>query len=322
MKRLRFFKRVLIVKETSSILMLISVIIIFQVFSPAFLSYYNFRTLLELFPEFGIVVLGVALLMISGEFDLSIGSVFALCPILIVRMITAGVHFGLATAIAFIITIVIGALNALMVVKTGIPSFIITLATMMIWRGAVLAVTEGTPPPIPDQFVILEHYIVSWIGPVRVSFIYFIVLLVICWAVLERTGFGNWIFATGGNPEAARARGVSPARVKSITFMVTSLFAGFSGLIQTARIGSALPSAGQSWELDAIAASVIGGTSLFGGIGSIIGASIGAFLLRVIGNGLVMAGAPGYYFRMFVGFIIITAVIFDIAIKKRAAKIR
>lgn len=92
--------------------------------------------------------------------------------------------------------------------------------------------------------------------------------------------------------------------------------------MQTARIGSALPSAGQGWELDAIAASVIGGTSLFGGVGSILGASIGAFLLRVIGNGLVIAGAPGYYFRMFVGIIIIIAVIFDIAIKKRAAKIR
>lgn len=280
------------------------------------------RTLLELFPEFSIVVLGVTILMISGEFDLSVGSIFALSPILIIKLVYLNVNIAVATALALIISLGIGALNAIIVVKTGIPSFIVTLATMMCWRGAVLAITEGTPPPIPEQFFIVEKYTVSWIGPVRISFIYFVVILIALWIVLERTRFGNWIFASGGNPEAARARGVNPARVKLICFMLTSFLAAFAGIIQASRIGSALPSAGRGWELDAIAASVIAGTSLFGGIGSIVAAAIGAFLLRIIGNGLVLTGAPGYYFRMFVGIIIILAVVFNITIKKRALKIR
>jgi len=286
MRLRQFLGNVLVVKEISSIFMLTVTILIFYILSPYFLSYFNLRTLLELFPELGIVVLGVTVLMISGEFDLSVGSVFALCPILIVKMLSAGVNLGIATTLALIVSLGIGALNALMVVKTGIPSFIITLATMMCWRGVVLAVTEGTPPSIPEEFSWLESHLTFWLGPIRISFIYFL------------------------------------AKVKLISFMITSLLAGFAGLVQTSRIGSALPSAGQGWELDAIAASVIGGTSLFGGAGSIIGAAIGAFLLRIIGNGLVIAGAPGYYFRMFVGIIIILAVIFDITLKKRASKAR
>lgn len=322
MRLRQFLGNVLVVKEISSIFMLTVTILIFYILSPYFLSYFNLRTLLELFPELGIVVLGVTVLMISGEFDLSVGSVFALCPILIVKMLSAGVNLGIATTLALIVSLGIGALNALMVVKTGIPSFIITLATMMCWRGVVLAVTEGTPPSIPEEFSWLESHLTFWLGPIRISFIYFLIILIALWIILERTRLGNWMFATGGNPEAARARGISPAKVKLISFMITSLLAGFAGLVQTSRIGSALPSAGQGWELDAIAASVIGGTSLFGGAGSIIGAAIGAFLLRIIGNGLVIAGAPGYYFRMFVGIIIILAVIFDITLKKRASKAR
>jgi len=322
MKARQIVGRILTIKETSSVLMLLATVLIFHALSPYFLSYYNLRTLLELFPEFGILVLGVTLLMISGEFDLSVGSVFALCPILIIEMVYLNVNIAIATVLALLVSLAIGALNATIVVKTGIPSFIVTLATMMCWRGAVLAASGGTPPPIPKQFSIIEKYTVSWIGPIRISFIYFVVILIIFWILLERTRFGNWVFASGGNPEAARARGISPAKVKFICFMLTSLLAAFAGVIEAARIGSALPSAGTGWELDAIAASVIGGTSLFGGVGSVVAAVIGAFLLRIIGNGLVLAGAPGFYFRTFVGIIIILAVIFNIIIKKRALKIR
>lgn len=322
MKMRQFFEKVLSIKEIPSILMLVAVILIFHALSPYFLSYFNVKTILELFPELGIVVLGVTMLMISGEFDLSIGSVFALCPIVIVKMVDGGLNVWIAVILAFIISSGIGALNGMIVIKTGIPSFIATLATMMFWRGTVLAITVGTPPPIPKEVLPLQICVTGWVGPIRISLIYFIAILVILWAVLERTRFGNWIFASGGNPEAARARGVNPAKVKVILFTLASLLAAFAGLIQTSRIGSALPSAGQGWELDAIAASVIGGVSLFGGVGSIVGGAIGSFLLRIIGNGLVLAGAPGYYFRMFVGMVIIASVIFNTIIKKKTRKIR
>lgn len=318
----QLFEKVLSIKEIPSILMLFAAILIFHILSPYFLSYFNVKTILELFPEFGIVVLGVTMLMISGEFDLSIGSVFALCPIIIVKMINLGLNVWTGVILALIVSLGIGALNGTIVIKTGIPSFIATLATMMFWRGTVLAITKGTPPPIPKEVLPLQICVTGWVGPIRVSLIYFMAILIILWIVLERTRFGNRIFASGGNPKAARARGVNSAKVKITLFMLTSLLAAFAGLIQAFRIGSALPSAGQGWELDAIAASVIGGVSLFGGVGSIIGGAAGSFLLRIIGNGLVLAGAPGYYFRMFVGMVIIAAVIFNIIIKEKIRKMR
>lgn len=318
----KLFGKILSFKETSTTLMLVVAILIFYTLSPAFLSFYNVRSLLELFPELGIVVMGVTLLMIGGEFDLSVGSVFALSPILVISFFHIGLNPGLATVISLVICALIGAINGIVVIKTGITSFIVTLAAMMFWRGVVLAITHGTPPPVPEEVVSLATFITHWVGPLRMSFFHFLAIGLILWFVLERTRFGNWTFAVGGKADAARARGINPGRVKIILFMLVSFLAGFAGLIQALRIKAALPSAGEGWALDAIAASVIGGTSLFGGIGSVISGGIGAFLIRIIDNGLVLAGAPGYYFRMFIGVVIVGAVILNLKVREKSKELR
>ncbi len=302
--------------------MLTITIVVFYILEPSFLSFYNFKSLLELFPELGIMVIGVTILMIGGEFDLSVGSVFALSPVLVMSFFNLGLGPGIATILSLIACLIIGGINGIIVIKTGIPSFITTLATMMFWRGAVLAITKGSPPPVPDAVSSLSSYLTQWIGPLRLSFFHFIIIGLIAWLLLERSKLGNWIFAVGGEADAARARGINTGRVKLSLFMITSFLAGFAGLIQAVRIGAALPTAGDGWALDAIAASVIGGTSLFGGVGSVIGGTFGAFLTRIIDNGLVLAGAPGYYFRMFIGMTIIGAVLLNLKIKEKSKELR
>ncbi len=301
--------------------MFVGAVLVFYYLSSDFLSYYNVKSMLELFPELGIVVIGVTVLMIGGEFDLSVGSVFALSPILVVSFVQLGLGAITATVLTMILCALIGLLNGIITLATGMPSFITTLATMMFWRGTLLAITEGSPPSIPESLVEIQPFFVGWMGYVRASVIHLVVIVLVLWFVLERTRFGNWIFAVGGKPEAARARGIDPGRVKLILFSVVSFLAGLAGLIQALRIKAALPSAGEGWALDAIAAAVIGGCSLFGGIGSVIGAEMGAFLIRIIDNGLVLAGAPGYYFRMFIGLVILVAVTINIYIRRKSEEL-
>jgi len=316
------FKRVLTVKEVSSLIMLLAVMLIFYLLSPLFLSLDNIQTILVIVPELGIMVAGVTVLMISGEFDLSVGSIFALSPIVMVKLINSGWNLWPATILALALCCGAGLLNGVVTIELGIPSFITTLGTMMIWRGVVLLITKGWPPFFPEEAIPLAQIIVGEVGFVRLSIIWFGVIILFFWILLERSRFGNWIFATGGNPGTARALGINTKGVKCVNFMMSSFLAGFSGLIQACRLQAVIPSAGSGVELQAIAASVIGGTFLTGGIGSVVGSSIGCFLIRIIDNGLVMARAPGYWFRVFIGMILIIAVVLNIFIVKKASKMR
>ena len=278
----RLLLRVLSIKEISSLIMLLVVVLLFYTLSHTFLSRDNIGVILETIPELGIAAVGINILMISGEFDLSVGSVFALAPIVTIMLIDAGCHVLLATIVSLIFC-------------CGI--------------GVVLLITRGWPPPFPDQALPLKEICVGQIGFIYVSLIWYVLIVLILWVVLERSKFGNWIFATGGNRQAARVLGINPNRVKIINFIIASFLAGFAGIIQGCRLGALVPSAGTGMELDCIAASVIGGSFLMGGVGTVIGSVIGTSLIRIIDNGLVMASAPGYWFRVFIGMIIIMAVI-------------
>jgi simple sugar transport system permease protein len=312
--------KVLSVKELSSLVMLIIVILIFFSLSRTFLSWDNLSVILETVPELGIAAGGITLLMISGEFDLSVGSVFALAPIVLMMMVDAGVPLIAATVIALLFCCGIGALNGTITLRFGIPSFITTLGMMMVWRGFVLLITGGWPPAFPDKAIPLRQVVVGRIGSIYASLIWYVVLTVVLWAVLERSRFGNWIFATGGNRQAARVLGINIHRVKIINFVIASFMAGLAGIMQGCRLGALVPSAGTGMELDCIASAVIGGTYLMGGVGTVIGTVIGSFLIRVIDNGLVMASAPGYWFRIFIGLITIVAVIINVSVGKRIRK--
>ncbi|HSV30767.1 MAG TPA: ABC transporter permease [Atribacteraceae bacterium] len=313
-------KKVLLLREISSFIMLFVVILVFFLISPLFLSRHNIGVVLEIIPELGIVAVGVTMLMISGEFDLSVGSVFAFTPIMLIMLVDAGMYTILALATALLMAIGIGALHGFITLTFGIPSFITTLGGMMIWRGAILLITGGWPPFFPPE--INTHFLVGRIGILRASIIWYVVITVVIWIILERTDFGNWVFATGGNQFAARAMGIETNRVKLLNFMLCSFLAGFTGIVQSFRLGTSIPTMGTGLELEAIAATVIGGTALAGGVGTVIGTLVGSFLIRVIDNGLVMARAPGYWFRVFIGIATISAVILNIYVRERAKKLR
>lgn len=313
-------ERFLLIKDVTTWLMIFSLILIVFLLSPTFLTFDNIKVLLDVTPELGIVVLGVTMLMISGEFDLSVGSVFAFCPSILIIMIASGLNIWLATILSLLACCMIGALHAIITLRIGIPSFITTLGGMMLWRGIVLVLTGGFPPPFPEEAFPLRELLVGYVGSIRLSFFYFIVLTLILWVILEQTKWGNWIFATGGNPKAALSRGINPKTVKFANFILVSFLTGLTGIIQACRITAILPNAGTGLELNAIAGAVIGGTQLAGGAGSIIGAAIGALLVRILNNALISVGIPGYWFRVFLGILIIGAVVLNVFFGKLKIK--
>lgn len=216
----------------------------------------------------------------------------------------------------------IGFLNGLITVRAKIPSFITTLGTMMFWRGILLAVTGGFPvsyfpAATPTMFLILNG---KFAGQFRASALWFLGIILILNIILVRTRYGNAVYATGGSRDAARVLGVDTDKVKIINFIISALLAGLAGSIQFARFFSVDPMRGQGLELEAIAATVIGGTLLTGGAGNLIGTLFGVLLMAMVRSGLVQAGAPAYWYQAFVGLIVVVAVIVNIGLRRWAFK--
>lgn len=315
-------KKIVSINEMSSVLMLLAAVIVFASLSPHFLRPHNIRVILEGLPELGILAAGVTMLMITREFDLSVGSVFALGPIILLELLGLGWSLTAATGGTLVFCAFVGAIHAVVTLRLRIPSFITTLGGMMLWRGVALLITEGFPPAFPAKAMPLRSLLVTEIGIFRYSFFYFLAVVVILWLVLERTRFGNWMYGTGGHEAAARTQGINTMKVKFANFVLVSFLAGFAGIVQAVRLRAVLPSAGQGYELDAIAAAVIGGAQLSGGVGSVIGGALGALLIRIIDNGLVLAGAPSYWFRVFIALVLVLAVVLNTSIREKVQRMR
>lgn len=301
--------------ESGVILAFLTTFVVFSILAPKFLTLRNLTGVFTIVSELGIMTIGVAFLMIAGEFDLSVSSVYALSGFLFV---TLGNSF--VSPLALIITLVaaacIGFLNGTITLRARIPSFITTLGMMMFLRGIMLAVTGGRSV-IYNGDLIVPTMLTRFIGRgFRPSHIWFLALAVLFSLILTRTRYGNWVFATGGKKEVARAMGVNVNRVKITNFMISSVMAGLAGCIVINRFGVANASFGMGMELEAIASAVIGGTFLMGGYGTIIGAFFGAFLMGMIRIGLVMVGAPAYWYQAFVGAILIIATIINIKLRR------
>ncbi|MCB1498993.1 MAG: ABC transporter permease [Bauldia sp.] len=303
--------------EISALVMLILVIIGFSLYAPQFLTYANMRVTFFAFPELGIVVLGVGILMIAGEFDLSVGSVFALSPLVMVIAVGRwGFDPFVAIAIGFLVALFVGYLNGWITLQFSIPSFVTTLGMMFMVRSVAVVLSGGFPPPFPVDFPI--GIFVADLGLFRASMLWFAGFAVVLAVMLHFSNLGNWIYATGGQPQAASDMGINTRRVKLFCFMLCSFLAGFAGMVTTFRLKSALPALGEGVELQAIAAAVIGGTSLMGGIGSVIGFIVGTGLIRVIDNGLVMARIDANWFKFAIGALTILAVILNMWVRRRA----
>ena len=307
-------KRAIAQPEAGPFGLLVLALIVFSLLSATYLTAGNFSNLLMFTPELGMIALGMTLLMTAGEFDLSVGSVFGFSAVLMWTLINeAGMPLELAFLIAIGLAVVIGLVNGLMTTRLGIPSFLVTLGMLLVVRGAALYLTQGFPQrtwrvEAPLKEILVGDLIIPTpIGDLRIfaSVFWFILFAVVLGYILMATKWGNWIQASGGNAMAATARGVRVARTKVALFVLTAVLAAWAGITSSIRVSAANPNSGDGYELEVIAMTVIGGTVLAGGKGTIIGTVIGVFLLRVINNGIIQVGVPGLAYRIFIGGIIL-----------------
>jgi simple sugar transport system permease protein len=294
-----------------------------------FLTLGGAASYLEVAAQLGIVAVPVSLLMIAGEFDLSVGSMVGAAGMIIAISVTEyGWPLSVAVLVAFAVALAVGFLNGYLVIWTGLPSFIVTLAMLFALRGLTIGfsrlLTARTQIGLSDEISgsPLRPLFAGTLGSFSVSIIWWIGLAVLATWVLQRTVFGNWIFAAGGDPNAARNVGVPVNRVKIILFMCTAFSAALLATIQVLDAGSADVLRGDLLELQAIAASVIGGVLLTGGYGSVVGAVFGALIFGMVQQGIFFIGVSTDWFLVFVGVMLLIAVVFNNFIRKRASEAR
>lgn len=268
----------------------------------------------------GIPAVAVTFLMISGEFDLSIGTVFALSPMLFTYLVINS-HWQpeLALVVGMLAAGAVGLCNAAVTVWAGVPSFITTLGMFMILTGVEVTFNGGNPlalnttsPGVSTIATVLAGALGGNDSFFSMLVPWFVVSVIAGAWVLRSTRFGNWVLAAGGNAESARSVGVPVRRVKTLNFVACSLTAGIAGIMQVAYIQQWAPTQGETLQLTAILIAVVGGASLFGGSGSAIGTGLGAILVASLASGLVVVGAPGSWYTSFIGLILIASVVINI----------
>ncbi|MGQ9473224.1 MAG: ABC transporter permease [Candidatus Caldatribacteriaceae bacterium] len=321
-----FLKRFLWSRSTSVLLVLILMVIIFAFFSPErrFVDPDNLRVLFSLGAEFSIIALGVGMLMICGEFDLSIGSILVFCSFVFLKLFESQLSLSLIALLTVVTGGVLGLINALITVRGGIPSFVTTLGTMMFWRGFTILLSGGEQTPCdvsalgtPASFRFLSFFTGRIGGFFPMQFFWFALFAVFLGILLHYHRFGNWVYATGDNRDAARAMGINTDGVKTICFVIVGLLCGFVACAQIGRLASFSSRTGDGWELKAVAASVVGGTSLRGGMGNMLGIFLGATTISVIENGLVVLRIPYFWTYVFFGLVILISVLSSMYIEKK-----
>ncbi|MBY6179420.1 ABC transporter permease subunit [Staphylococcus haemolyticus] len=290
---------------------LILLIIVVSILNPSFLDLSNLLNLLRQISINGLIAFGMTFIILTGGIDLSVGSILALSSAFIALMITSGVDPIIALIIGVLIGFVLGAVNGLLVTKGNMAPFIATLATMTIFRGLTLVITDGNPiTNLGDSYLFQlfgKGYFIGIPVPAVTMIIVFVILLII----LQKTTFGRHTYAIGGNEVAAKISGIKVNKIKILIYGISGLMSALAGGILTSRLNSAQPTAGTSYELDAIAAVVLGGTSLTGGKGRIVGTLIGVLIIGVLNNGLNLLGVSSFYQQVVKGVVILIAVLID-----------
>jgi simple sugar transport system permease protein len=314
-------RRILLRPEPAALAAFVILTVIFSLGSPIFLTTETFVSIMSTASELGIVAVGMTLLMIGGHFDLSVGAVLGLSSWFVVTLMNDyGVPAPLAFAAALVMAGCMGLVNGVILVKARINSFVVTLGTMLVYRGTLIALTGGFPVtvPIPPEVKrVAAGFVLP--GGFGMSLLWFLIIVAGATVLLLRTRLGNWIQATGQNRLAARNLGVPVDRITILLFVQCSVLAGITGVIQVARFATVDANRGQGIELQAIAVTVIGGTLLTGGYGSAIGTALGAVVFAMIGIGLVLNKVPGYYYMIIQGAIVIAAVSMNTVVTKGIA---
>lgn len=302
-------------KKIEPLLGLLLIMVVITILEPRFLTQSNLFNVVRQVSINAILAFGMTFVILTGGIDLSVGSILALVGAVVAGLLVSGMSPFLVVILGLLLGALLGLFNGLLVAKGKLAPFIVTLATMTIYRGMTLVYTEGRPiTGLPEQFrTIGRGEILGVPIPIIATGVVFFLLYVL----LTKTIFGRRVYALGGNEEAARLSGIKTDNVKIMVYVISGVTAAISAIILTSRLNSAQPTAGSGFELDAIAAVVLGGTSLAGGYGTLGGTLIGALIIGVLDNGLNLLNVSSFYQQVVKGAVILVAVLLD---RRRKAK--
>lgn len=289
-----------------------------SIFVPGFLSAYNLSSVLLAITCTTVLAFGATFVIILGHINVAYGSEIAFIGCLSCMVAVATNNTVLAVLVGIVVGVVFGMVNGFIITKFNIPAFIMTLAMTEAARGGAVIITKGqTISGLPTAFTNIGQ---GYIGPIPIAVVIMLILFAACWILLNKTPFGRYIYAVGGNENAALASGIKSKQVVRKAFILDGILTGIAGILLMARMNSGVPGAGVSYEFDAITAVVVGGTSLSGGSGTLVGTIFGAIIVGIINNVLTLKGVDSNVQKIVKGCIILIAVIIDVVTKNAAKK--
>ena len=308
----RFFQ----IKESGILLALIVLCVALSTTTSTFLTQYNIGVVIRQASFVAIVALGETLVLLIGGIDLSVGYIAGLCSILgCLLMTSTSIDPYLCTLIALFIGLILGTISGIFIAKMKLNPFIVTLAMGEVYAGVILVITKGYPVlGIPKKFTALGQ---GMVGPVPIPVIIMLIITIILAYVLKNTPFGRNIYAIGGNQFASRLVGIPVEKVKVSVYAISGMLAALAGMLFASRVNAGQPTTGAAWLMPTITAAIIGGTSLSGGEGTILGTILGAVFMGILANGIVLLGISAYWERVIIGAVVLVAVIIDILRTRR-----
>jgi ribose transport system permease protein len=307
-------RRLATMREAALVVMIAILVVTMSFASPDFLSVANFQAIIAGMVPTAIIVVGMTILLVSGSFDLSVGSVMALASTVVALLLLAGVPIPVAILAACVLGLAVGALNGLIVTGLGVNPLIATLGTMSMARGAALVFTEGfSLSSLPEGFAVFGK--AQLLGLPLMAWI-MLAIVILGDIGLRRTRFLRQVYFIGGNERAAALSGIPVARVRVACFMLSGLLAAFAGILLASRLMSGTPTAGNALELQVLAAAVIGGASLRGGEGTVLGAFLGVVFVALLSNAMTMLAVSIYWQMIVTGLVLILAVAVDMLARR------
>ena len=308
-------RSVLAKRETTLAVLILLIVIAMSLATPHFLSMANFRAMAIGLAPTAIIVVGMTVLLVSGGFDLSVGSVLALCSTAVALLMTNGLPIAAAILLTLLLGALIGLINGVIVTKLGVNPLVATLGTMSVARGVALVLTEGfSVSNLPPAFGYFGE--ASWIGLPVIVWIT-LALVLIGDLALRHARYLRQVYYIGSNEKAARLSGIPVDRVRCVAFILTALLAALAGILLASRLMSGTPTAGAALELQVLAAAVIGGASLRGGEGTVLGAFLGVIFVALINNAMTMLAVSIYWQMIVIGCVLVAAVALDMLLRRR-----
>ncbi len=309
-----------LVNDYIMIFAVLFLVLVLSLMSDTFLSLTNLMNVLRQMSMVAILAVGMFFVMVGGGIDISVGSLVGLSSIVVAAGLTSwGLHPAVAIALAVGVGALCGLVNGLLVARVGVPALIGTLGMMEVARGLLYVFTEGYPIGIKDTSISFIGKGYLWVIPWPVIFM--LVIYIIGHFVSQKTKFGRYVYAVGGNDEASHLSGIKVVNIRLITYVLSGVAAGISGVILASRMSSGQPNAAEGWEFEAITAALIGGVSIVGGKGKVFGVLLGAILIALLTNGMTLMDVSSYWQRVIKGAVLVGAIVLDVYRTRRQSRV-